>query len=257
VTNISTNPGAAPLADGGTVADVTSRAGKSLLARVVGVVFSPRETYADVAARPRVLGALAVVLALGIGGAFALMSTDVGRQATIDQMVRQMERSGRPVPDAAYQRLEAMAPYLAYASAAAQLVFIPLVTAIVAGIFIAVFNAVLGGTATFKQVFAVVVHSWLLFSVQSLFVLPLDYAKQSLSSPTNLSVFLPFLDEGTFLQRFFGTLDLFTMWWIVNLAIGIGVLYKKRTTPIATTLFVIYGVIALIVAAVGVAFSGA
>jgi hypothetical protein len=251
---MSTNPGAAAVAAGGTIAPT---AGKGLLARVVGVVFSPRATYADVAARPRVLGALAVVLALGIAGSFALMSTDVGRHATIDQMVRQMERSGRPVPDAAYQRLETMAPYLGYASAAGQLVVIPLVSVVVAGIFIAVFNAVLGGTATFKQVFAVVVHSWMLFSVQSVFVLPLDYAKQSLSSPTNLSVFLPFLDEGTFLQRFFGTLDLFTMWWIVNLAIGMGVLYKKRTTPIATTLFVIYGVIALIVAAVGVALSGA
>jgi hypothetical protein len=43
----------------------------------------------------------------------------------------------------------------------------------------------------------------------------------------------------------------------VNLAIGIGVLYRKRTTPIATTMLVIYGVIALIVAAAGVALSGA
>ena len=88
-------------------------------------------------------------------------------------------------------------------------------------------------------------------------MLPLDYAKQSMSSTTTLSVFMPFLNDNTFPARFFGFIDLFRIWWIVNLAIGIGVLYKRRTTPIATTMLVLYAVIALIVAAVGLALSGA
>jgi len=37
-------------------ADAAATKGKSLPARVAGVIFSPRATYADVAARPRVLG---------------------------------------------------------------------------------------------------------------------------------------------------------------------------------------------------------
>jgi hypothetical protein len=108
-----------------------------------------------------------------------------------------------------------------------------------------VFNAALGGDATFKQVYAVVAHSGILIAVQQLFTLPLDYARETMSSPTNLAVFLPFLDEGSFFARLLGSIDLFRIWWIVNLAIGMAVLYKRRTAPIATTMLVLYAAIAL------------
>jgi hypothetical protein len=117
------------------------------------------------------------------------------------------------------------------------------------GILFAVFSAALGGTATFKQVFAVMVHSSAISVVQQLFVTPLNYARESMSSATNLAVFLPMLDEGSFLAKFLGTIDLFLVWWVVVLSIGLGVLFKRRTGPIAAGLFIVYGVIAVIVAA--------
>ena len=42
----------------------------------------------------------------------------------------------------------------------------------------------------------------------------------------------------------------------IVLAIGLGVLYRRRTQPIAITLFVIYGIIGLIIAAVMTQFGG-
>jgi len=47
------------------------------------------------------------------------------------------------------------------------------------------------------------------------------------------------------------------IWWIVSLAIGLAVLYRRRTGPIATTLLVIYASIGLIIAAIKTALSGA
>ena len=44
-----------------------------------------------------------------------------------------------------------------------------------------------------------------------------------------------------------GGIDLFFVWLIVNLAIGIGVLYKKRTAPIALTMMGIYVSLVLVV----------
>ena len=87
-------------------------------------------------------------------------------------------------------------------------------------------------------------------------MLPLDYVRESLTSPTNLGVFVPFLEETSFPARFLGALDLVVMWWMLNLAIGLGVLYKRRTGPIAVGLFVTYLVIALVIAAVRSALSG-
>jgi Yip1-like protein len=233
--------------------------GKGLGARLAGVVFSPRATFADVAARPRVFGALLVTLVLITLPSVAFLSTDVGKAALLDQQERMMDNLGFRVPDAQYElmRERVQGPMTPVFTAAGDVVFIPFLAVVVAGLLIAVFNAVMGGNATFKQVLAIVVHSQFLSAFQALFMFPIDYAKQTMSSPTTLAVFMPFLDEGTFFARLMGSIDLFRIWWIVNLAIGMGVIYKRRTGPIATTMLVLYAVIALCIAAIGVAFSGA
>jgi hypothetical protein len=218
---------------------------------------SPRATYAEVAARPRALGILAAVLVVIIAATMIFFSTDTGRQALVDQQVRSLEGFGRTVTDAQYQRFEQMAPYAAWFSAAGQLVFLPLTALIIAGLAFAVFNALLGADAKFKQVFAIVAHSGVIVALQQLFTLPLDYQRQSLTSPTNLGVFLPMLDEGSFLAHLLGSIDLFVIWWAVSLAIGLGVLYRRRTGPIATTMLLVYAGIALAIAVAKSMLSGA
>jgi len=229
---------------------------KSLPARIAGVIFSPRATYADVGARPRVFGALAFVLAVIVTATFAFLSTGVGQQASLDNQVRQMESFGRTVNDAQYAQMERMAPYSRYFAAGFQLVLTPIMALIVAGLAFAVFNAALGGDSTFKQVYAIVVHSGAILTLQALFTLPLAYARENLSGATNLGVFFPFLDENSFAARLLGSLDLFLIWWMVSLAIGLGVLYRRRTGPIATTLLVIYVTIGLMIAVIKTASSG-
>jgi hypothetical protein len=229
---------------------------RSLPARIAGVIFSPRATYAEIAARPRIFGALAFVLAVIVIATFAFLSTEVGQQASLDNQVRQMESFGRTVNDAQYAQMERMAPYSRYFAAAVQLVVTPIMALIVAGLAFAVFNAALGGDATFKQVFAIVVHSGALLMLQALFTLPLAYARESLSGATNLAVFFPFLEENSVAARMLGSIDLFLIWWMVSLAIGLGVLYRRRTRPIATTMLVMYVTIGLIIAGIKTASSG-
>ena len=47
-----------------------------------------------------------------------------------------------------------------------------------------------------------------------------------------------------------GTVDIFLIWYVVVLAIGLGVLYKRRTQPIAISLLSVYAVIASCIALV-------
>ena len=232
-------------------------AAKSLPARILGVIFAPRATYADVAARPTWLGAMLVVLALTGGSTFAFLSTEVGKNAMLDQQRQTMESFGVRLNDQAMQRMEAGAARAPYFAVISQAVFLPVVALAVAGIALAVFNAILGGDARFRQVFAVVVFSGVILALGAIFVLPLDYARETLSSPTTLSVFLPFLEENSFLARFLGSIDLIRVWWFVSLSIGLAVLYRKRTGPIAVTLLVVYAVIAMVIAAIQSALSGA
>ncbi len=230
---------------------------KGLLARAVGILASPRATYADVAAHPRWIGIYLLSVVIGGGAAGAFMSTEVGRRAVVDQQVSQVEAFGRHPTQQQLDVYEKMSQYYVYIAPATQAIFSILGTLVLSGIFIALFNAMMGGNATFKQVFSVVAHSGMVLAAQSLFVFPLDYVRQTMTSPTNLAVFLPMLDEASFAARFLGGIDLFLIWWSVSLAIGLGVLYKRRTGPVATGLLSVYVVIALVVAAVKSAFAGA
>ena len=229
--------------------------GKGLLARAVGVFVSPRATYADVAARPRWFGALALSTLLIAGGFFAFLSTEVGKTAMLDQQTQVIESFGVKLNDQAYERMEAGIERARYTTAAGQVVGIPLVTSIIAGILLGIFNALLGGDAKYKQVFAIVAHSGLINALQTAFSLPLDFLRETMTSPTNLGVFLPFLEENSFLARFLGSIDLFQIWATLSLAIGLGVLYKRRTAPIAWTMFLVYFVIVAAIAAIRSALS--
>lgn len=221
-----------------------------LLARIVGVVFSPRVTYAEIARNPRVLGALVAIIVIGAAVNYAFISTDVGRMALIDQQISRMESIGMDVTDEMVAGMERNAPRFGYYSVAGTVVSVPLLVLVTAGIAFFAFSGVMGGAASFQQVVAVVVHSGFITTLQLLFVTPLNYALESMSSATSLGVFLPMVDPDGLPGMLLGSIDFFGIWWIVNLSIGLGVLYKKRTSPVVWSLLAFYLVVVLIVAGV-------
>jgi hypothetical protein len=221
---------------------------KSFAARLTGILFSPRETYESVVRHHGWVGMLALSTLVAALGMAALLSTESGRQAMIDQSVSAMESWGRTVDDAAYAALEKQAAISRFVQPIAILVIGPLMTFVIAGVLLGVFNALLGGDAKYKQMLSVVAHTAPVSVVQQLFTVPVNYFRGSLSSPTNLSVFFPMLEEKSFLVSFLGAIDLFLVWWAFILAIGLAVLYRRKTRPIAIGLFVTYGAIALVLA---------
>jgi hypothetical protein len=229
---------------------------KSLVARLIGVILSPADTFRGIVAHPTWLGALLTVVLVIASGNFALLSTEVGQQALLDQQIRTSEAWGRTVTDAEQERMEQMLPLMRYMTLGSTVVLAPIITFALAGLLFGVFTAGLGGSATYKEVLAVVAHAGAVSILATLFTLPLNYARESLSGPTNLAVFAPFLDEGSLPARFLGMIDLFLIWWVVVLAIGLAVLYKRRTAPVAFSLLGAYIGIAAIIAVIMRAFAG-
>jgi hypothetical protein len=229
---------------------------QGLLSRIVGIVLSPRETFANVVAYPKVFGVLALITIVGcitIGG---FLLTPVGQQAWLDQQVSQSQDWGRDVSDEQYAQMEKIAPMVGYITIGVMLFAIPIITLISAGILFAVFNAAMGGRASFKQLLAVVSHAGVISALGWIFVMPLNYLRETMSSPTNLGALAPGLDEGSFIVHLLGTIDLFLIWWVVVLGIGLAVLYRRRTQPVVISLFVVYAVIALIIAGAKSAMGG-
>lgn len=227
----------------------------SLVRRLVGVITSPGETFRSVAAHPTWFGVLAVQLIVTAAAFAVFLSTDVGKAAYVDQAVSSIESFGRTVNDQMYEGIRRQAEYARIIQPASMLLMGPVVMAIVAAILYGVFT-VLGGESTFKHVFSVVAHAGIITMLQPLFTLPLNYQRQSMSGATNLAVFLPMLEEGSFLASLLGVLDLFYIWYAVVLAIGLAVIYRRRTTPIAMGLLAVFVLIGVAVATLKVVLGG-
>ena len=221
-----------------------------LFARFIGIITAPGETYRSVVAHPKWLGMLVLTTVIVACAATLPMMTEDGQQAAIDAQVRQLESMGMTVDDRAYERMQQGRAMMPYTTGGAVLVMTPIIAVIMAGILFAIFNAAMGGDARFKQVFTVLVHASVITALGQLFTGPLNYFRGQMGSATNLGVLLPMLDEGSFMARLAGMVDLFIIWWVIVLAIGLAVLYRRRTQPIAITLFSIYAVIALVASAV-------
>ena len=217
-------------------------------ARLLGILTSPRETFERVIADPRWVG----VLALSVGGVAllsgALMGTDFAQRALLEQQVSSMEAFGMTVTDEVYAEIEQGGEFAAYSTFGFTLIGVPVVGVVLAGMLYGAGYGLLGARASFRQVFAVVAHAGVVFLVQQLFVVPLNYAREAITAPTTLAAFAPMLDEGTFILNLLSAVDLFHVWWIMILSIGLAVAWNRRTAPVATTLYGIHGGIALIIA---------
>jgi hypothetical protein len=211
------------------------------------VITSPRATFESIVAHPKWAGMLAltvVTLAILVGG---FLSTKVGQEAWLDA-ASNSPFSGQ-VSDQQYAAMQKIAPYVGPITVAYIFVGLPVLLVAVAGILYAIFNAAMGGNATFKQVFTVVVHAGPIGLLAQLFTIPMNYARGSMSSATTLGVLTQsILPDGSFAGRLLGMIDIFIVWQLIVLSIGLAVLYRRRTQPVATALLVVYAVIAVVVA---------
>ena len=219
-----------------------------LSARVLGILTSPRETFERVMADPRWLGVLALsVIGVAVLGG-ALMGADFAQRELIEQQISSMESFGATLTDEVRTEMEQGVRFAAYTTFGSMLVGVPIFCVVLAGMLHGVGYGLLGAGTSFGQVFAVVAHAGLVFLVQQLFAAPLNYVREAITSPTTLAAFTPMLEEDAFAYKLLSAIDLVNVWWIMLLSIGLAVAWKRRTAPIATTLFGIYAGIALVLA---------
>jgi hypothetical protein len=231
---------------------VQNKPAPGLLTRMIGVLLSPRETFAAIATRPRWLGVMVVTLAMSSAAYYLILSSQDMQDAIVDQQVRAIEARGNTVSDEQLANMERFIGYLPVGYAVGIFVLGPLFGAAIAGIVTGIFTTLMGGNGTFKQVFAVMNHAGFIPAISALFIagmLAIGAKPVGVRPPgANLGVFLPMLEETSFLAVLLRSIDMFLLWWMVVLAIGLGVLYKRRTGPIATTFIGLYVVIALLIA---------
>lgn len=217
--------------------------------RVMGVLWQPRTTMTEVVRRPDFITTWVVVLVVFAACALALLSTGVGRQALVDERVRVIEALGGRVDDAAYGALQAHPPWLMYLTSGGRLLLTPEITLLVAAALWGL-AALDGVKVRYGVALAITVHASVVLAVQQLVATPLHFVRESLTSPTNLSGVLPMLDEGGLPARWLGSIDVFGLWWVWLLAVGLAAATGRPARRYLARLLMAYLGFAALVAAV-------
>ncbi len=225
-----------PLEVSETPVDLTSV--PSLPVRVIQVVTAPGALFARLKDAPVWIDAMILLIALAI--VFQFAQPESLRVAAM----RDFLPEGVDVSDID------TSPGLV-GTLVGSLVFIPAFTALIAGVLLLTYNAVLGGEGTFRQLFSATTHMQFITMLGAFIVLGLAFlgSEEMVLSPALL---LPDLGEG-FLARYLGSINVFSIWACIVLGVAVHEIYPKRSTVgAASYVLVLY----LLLAAVGAAISG-
>jgi hypothetical protein len=232
----------------------------SLFSRAIGIITAPKATYENVVAAPRPFGILFVsILVFSIAATIPQMTSDARRQM-LDAQMRGMERFGVTVTPEMATRLEqqSQSNVSKIIGIVWSLVMFPILALLLTAVFWAFFNAILGGTATFKQVLAVTSHSYVITALGALAAMPilLFRFKMQMGGPFNLGALAPGLDSTSSLAHFLSSVGLFSLWAWGNVAIGLAVLYRRNTRTIAIVLIIFSLIFAYAMSALFGSFMG-
>ena len=203
------------------------------------MIQSPRTTLSAVIEQPRSADLAALIIAIVAACNVGFLLTRVGRLAALDQEVRQLESFGVDVDDRMYASLKDALPYRPALTAAIIVIGWPLFWAASASVLRAIGNR--GAIkATFAQVLTVVVHASSILALRSVVALPINYAREAIGGATSVGLLFAGFGESSFAARLFGAIDLFFVWSVVLTAMGLSMLYRTRTLPLARWLLGAY-----------------
>jgi hypothetical protein len=226
----------------------------SLAARIVGTIRRPRATFRAILTDPHWADVLILsTLAAAAAGAL-VMRTDVGQQALVDQWERTAVAFGRELDDTTYARMQALGQQAPLYAVLMAVVNGPVQVFALAGVIWAVWGR--RGTATFRQVLAVVSHAGVILALRNIIFAPATYIRETTASATAVGVWFPMFDEASPIARFLGALDLVVLWWAIVLALGVAVLYQLPARRVMVTFAGAYTGLALLLALVMAAAGG-
>jgi len=202
---------------------------------------------------------LAVLTIATAGSRVAVFETRVGRLALVDEWERTAAAFGQEVDDVRYAQLRELSTHAVAYGVGAAVVNGPALVFVVAAAAFLLFG--LSGPASqtrasFTQVCAVATYASVPLALRQIVASVTTYASESTASATSIGTWWPTLNEASASARFAGALDVFVIWWVLLLAIGLGVLYQRSAGRLALTLLSAYAGLALVLAGTMAALGG-
>ena len=106
-------------------------------------------------------------------------------------------------------------------------------------------NTFMGGSAKFGQLLNITAWAYMISILENIIKIPLMLSKWSLEVYTGLGV-LGIGEKGSFINSLFAGIDIFAIWRIVLIGIGMGIIYNKKTKPYIVAMLIAWFVLRLI-----------
>lgn len=226
--------------------------------RLIAAFYAPGEVFADIARKPSWVAAL-VLLVLVSFAAQMLVIPHVDMEAT---MLDRMERSGQPLSEAEMDAMLERVDTFKYIGPVVGIVFLPIVMLIITAVLLVTVRLV-GGETGFEPAFSAILHGfWPASLVKSALLVLLTLRVDKLPAPeiqgllkSNLGAFLA-EDAPAWLGAVASSLDIFTIWIVILLVVGLSIIGRVSRGKAAVAVIVPWIVVVVVKALFAVLFGG-
>jgi len=202
--------------------------------RMLGALFSPKQTFEDIARRPSWLAPIIVLTIINVV-LIAVFSQRVGWERLMRQQFEQSPRAAQMAPQQREQALERAASFAKVGGYVGAVVGFSIITLLIAAVLMGAFNLIAGAKIGFSNSAGVVSHALLPLGLVSLLGIVILYLKgpdtvnfENLVG-SNVGAIMA-SGSPRWLTKLGTSLDLFSFWTMVLLAAGFSAADPKRVT---------------------------
>jgi hypothetical protein len=218
----------------------------NLLTKVIAIYSSPKQLFGYIKNAPEWLVPVALTLIFSI---ITVITTVDLQYIAGEKAIMENSLIPEEVKDQAIEDLHNRPPMIMMLqSGLGGLLGVVIYFLFLALIFRVTGNFILGGEASFKQVFAMTAWGAMPGIVETIIKVPLMLSKGSMEVFTSPAILLDSAESKTLVYQILAGFDIFTIWKLVLWAIGFRVLYqlnKEKSYAVMAVLFVIYLVISI------------
>jgi hypothetical protein len=209
----------------------------NIFSRIWNVFVAPASTFEAVKVSPKWVVPL-IISILIMGGAMHVLTPTVIEESK-DKTVEQLEKRGMSDEqiDQALVQAEKMQKYMIVPSTViASVIF----TFLLAAIWLFVANVLAGGQAKYGQILGVYVYAGFIGLLGFLIKLPLMLSQHTMNIHFSPATFMSEASSDTFLYKLLAKFDLFGLWGIVVLGIGLAVVAGLKPKKVLPWVFILY-----------------
>jgi Yip1 domain len=231
---------------------------KSFLSRLVGVFIEPGETFGDIARKPDWIAPLVLMLLVTVA-TLAVMMVKIGAARILLHSLQQSGRAGQMDPAQLDQAVQRGAGIVGVVIPLTGVIMFLIVLLAVAGFGLLVLNVFFGQRAKFKDVFSVTCYSYIPHIVGAAMAIavmffgdPAAFSPES-PAPSSPGFFMDPLIASRATYAIASSLDIFTFWFMILLAMGLSRVSEKVVKTGTIFMTCLGGWVLLVLVRVGLA----